>query len=329
MMLRKVTVIFVNVICACLISSVGFAQDAAAPAALPFTLHEVGSGVWAAIAVPQGKAGSNAGFVIGSDSVAVVDTFVTADAAKALLAEIRKKTNLPVRFVVNTHYHLDHTAGNGVFAEAGATLVAQRNVEAWLRTENLKFFGPNPKPEQKARVESLALPQVVYDRGVDLFLGTRRISVRFQPGHTGGDSVVVVPDANVVFCGDLFWKHTLPNLIDATTSDWIGTLDRVTQAEPSATFIPGHGEVGKVADVEQFRDYLAALRKAVGDAQASGKSGDPLVEAALPVMKEKYGDWNFFDHFSKPNIEQTAAELKGQKKIPVAAENWFTFGASN
>jgi hypothetical protein len=81
--------------------------------------------------------------------------------------------------------------------------------------------------------------------------------------------------------------------------------------------------------VEQFRDYLAALRKAVGDAQASGKSGDALVEAVLPVLKEKYGGWNFFDHFSKANIMQTAAELKGDKKIPVPAGKWFTFDASN
>jgi cyclase len=326
MMLRKVFVLFV--FCACLVP-LGFAQDANPPAALPFTLHEVASGVWAAIAVPQGKAGSNGGFMIGSDGVAVVDTFVTADAARALLAEIRKKTNLPIRFVINTHYHLDHTAGNGIFVEAGAVIVAHRNVAPWLRTENLKFFGASPKPEEKARVESLVQPQVVYDRGVDLLLGTRRISVRFQPGHTGGDSVVAIPDADVVFCGDLFWKQTLPNLIDATTSDWIGTLDRITKTEKSATFISGHGEIGKAADVEQFRDYLAALRKAVGDAQASGKSGDALVEAVLPVLKEKYGGWNFFDHFSKANIMQTAAELKGDKKIPVPTGKWFTFDASN
>jgi cyclase len=326
MMLRKVFVVFV--FCACLVPP-GFAQDASTPSALPFTLHEVGSGVWAAIAVPQGKAGSNGGFVIGSDGVAVVDTFVTADAARALLAEIRKKTNLPIRFVINTHYHLDHTAGNSVFAEAGAVIVAHRNVAPWIRTENLKFFGANPKPEQKAMVESLAQPQVVYDRGVDLLLGTRRISVRFQPGHTGGDSVVVIPDADVVFCGDLFWKQTLPNLIDATTSDWIGALERITKTESSATFIPGHGEIGNAADVEQFRDYLAGMRKAVGDAQASGKSGDALVEAVLPGLKEEYGEWNFFDHFSKPNIIQTGAELKGEKKIPIPADKWFTFDVSN
>src|SRR5690348_16485877 len=123
-----------------------------------FVVKKVGENVYAAIGVDGGKAGSNAGFIVGDKGVLVVDTFTTTEAAQALLAEIRKVTNQPVRFVVNTHYHLDHTGGNAVFADAGATILAQRNLRGWLRTENLKFFGPNPKPEQKAMVEALVLP---------------------------------------------------------------------------------------------------------------------------------------------------------------------------
>src|ERR1700722_5888207 len=96
-----------------------------------FTLHQLGQGVWAAISSPEGKAGSNAGFVIGSDGVLVVDTFEDPAAAEALLKEIRTKTQLPVRYVVNTHYHLDHVAGNGVYKDAGAVILAQANVRTW------------------------------------------------------------------------------------------------------------------------------------------------------------------------------------------------------
>src|SRR6185369_11691573 len=143
-----------------------------------FTLKEVGKGVYAAIAVPGGKAGSNAGFVIGSNGVLVVDSFVDPVAAQDLLAEIHKLTNLPVRYVVNTHYHLDHTSGNRVFAEADATIVAHKNVRVWLRTENLKFFGADPTAEQKARVEALAPPDMVYSEAVDFYLGDRAVQVR-------------------------------------------------------------------------------------------------------------------------------------------------------
>src|SRR5215831_5825262 len=87
-----------------------------------FTIKKLADGVYAAIGADGGKAGSNAGFIVGSNAVLVVDTFQDVAPAKDLLAEIRKVTNLPIRFVVNTHYHLDHTGGNAVFAEAGATI---------------------------------------------------------------------------------------------------------------------------------------------------------------------------------------------------------------
>jgi glyoxylase-like metal-dependent hydrolase (beta-lactamase superfamily II) len=83
----------------------------------PFKLTQIGPNAWAAIdnSIAKQRAGSNAGFVIGDDGVAVIDTLGSADAAKQLLAEIRHLTKLPIRFVINTHYHLDHVAGNGVF----------------------------------------------------------------------------------------------------------------------------------------------------------------------------------------------------------------------
>jgi cyclase len=282
-----------------------------------FTIKKIGDGVYAAIATEGGKAGSNSGFIVGSNGVAVVDTFVSAAPAKDLLAEIRKITNLPVRYVINTHYHLDHTGGNAAYAEAGATILAHRNLRSWERTENLKFFGPNPKPEDKARVESLVLPDMVYTDAVDLYLGSRLIQVRYMLGHTGGDSVVLVPDANVVFGGDLVWQKHLPNLIDASTQPWIQTLDKLLAEHPSATFVSGHGDVASVSDVRDFRNYIATLREDVAKAQKEGKSGDALAEAVLPDLQNKYGAWGFFKNFSKRNIDQTAAELSGQKKVPV------------
>src|SRR4051812_2758471 len=204
--------VFAVLLVASLVCVAARADEASKPF---FTLHDLGSGVWAAVAVSGSGAGSNAGFIIGDDGVVVVDTFQSAAAAAQLLSAIRERTKLPIRFVVNTHYHLDHVAGNGVFHDAGAQIIAQRNVRAWERTENLKFFGPTPPADKKAWVESLTLPDVVYDDAIDLFLGPRRINVRFMRGHTGGDSVVAIPDAAVVFTGDLLWNQTLPNTIDA------------------------------------------------------------------------------------------------------------------
>lgn len=293
---------------------------------LPFSLKQIAPNVWAAIDDAKGDAGANAGFIIGDGGVAVVDTFENEAAAKALLREIRRLTNLPILFVVNTHYHLDHVAGNGVFRHEGAAIVGHQSLRAWIHTENLKFFGDKITPEQKAEVAALVAPDVTYTTGeLTLFLGSRRVEVSHLEGHTGGDSVVSVPDAGVVFCGDLFWRKTLPNLIDATISAWIATLGRLNElqaeivpAKPgtATVFVPGHGDVGNSGDVVDFREYLTWLGATVQKASTDGKQGDTLVAAVLPEMKNKYASWSFFDDFSRSNILDAGAEFQGTKRVP-------------
>jgi cyclase len=301
-----------------LVSSLALASVlSAAEAKRYFTLHEVGPGVFAAVGVPGSGAGSNAGFVIGDDGVAVIDTFQASAAAEQLLAAIRERTTLPIRFVVDTHYHLDHVAGNGVFRDAGAVIVAQRNVRAWERTENLKWWAPNVPPDKRAWVESFVLPNLVYDDGVDLYLGNRRLEVRVMPGHTGSDSVVVVPDADVVFTGDLFWNATLPNTTDADTAAWVRSDEKLTADHPTATFMPGHGEVGKAADVTAFRGYLEALRGEVASARQKGLSGDALVSEVRGRLAPHFAHWGYYDHFITPNITQMDEELAGTKRRPI------------
>jgi glyoxylase-like metal-dependent hydrolase (beta-lactamase superfamily II) len=272
----------------------------------------------------RAPAGANMGFVIGDDGVAVIDTTLSGDAdgnfgtapTQQLLAAIRTRTQLPVRFVINTHYHWDHTGANAVFVNAGAVVIAHPNVRRWIHSENLRLFGKDITASQRTLIESLLPPTVTYDQAMDLYLGSRAIRVRSFPGHTGGDSVVLIPDAKVVFAGDLFWHDMLPNLIDASTGAWISTLATLVKNESGATFVPGHGNVGTAQDVGAFRDYLATLRKLVSDARARGLSGDALADAVIPTLTARYSRWDGFTYLVKPNILETAAELSGTKRIP-------------
>ena len=297
-----------------LLGIIGCSCANAAPS--DFALQKIGDGVWAATVNDEGKAGGNAGFVVGDDGVVVIDTFQDPEPAADLLAAIRKITNLPIRFVVNTHYHLDHVNGNDVFAAAGAVIIAHKNARGWIRTENIKMIDPPVTAEKKARVQSIALPNLVYDTSVDLYLGSRRVNVRYYPGHTGGDSVVSVPDTHVVFCGDLLWKDHIPNLIDASTPAWIKTLDAMQVDYGESTWVPGHGDIANAADIATFKKYLVDLRATVRDQQSQGKSGDALVQTILPSLKSKYGKWGFFDELAGANISDTAQELAGTKKLP-------------
>jgi hypothetical protein len=148
-----------------------------------FTLNKIGLGVWAAVDNPKAKERSyaNAGIIIGDDGVVVVDTLTGADAAGRLLQEARGSRRCPeVR--VNTHYHSDHVAGNRIFADAGAHVMAHRNVRRWIHAENLRMLGDSPKPELKTFVEQLFAPTLSYTDAVDLHLGSRVVQVRSFPG---------------------------------------------------------------------------------------------------------------------------------------------------
>ena len=220
---------------------------AQSPADRWFTLNKIGPNVWAAIDNPnaQERSYANAGFVIGDDAVVVIDTLTGSEAAGRLLQEIRRLTTLPITFVINTHYHGDHVGGNNVFADAGARVLAHQNVRRWIHAENMRMLGDNPKPELKMFVEQLVAPTVSYTDAVDLHLGSRVIQVRSFPGHTGGDSVVIVPDARVVFGGDLVWRNAVPNTIDASTKPWIATLGTLASTYADSTFVPGHGALAR------------------------------------------------------------------------------------
>jgi len=273
----------------------------------PFALKEIGPGVYAAIS------GSNAGVVIGDDAVLVVDSFFQPNTARALLSEIRKITPKPIRYVVNTHYHLDHVAGDQVFKDVGAIIVAHRNVRAWIRPENLRMFGNGSDPMAQ-RIAQLPLPDLVTESPITIWLGARRVDIRPAEGHTGGDLVVGVPDAKVLFCGDLFWRMP-PNTVDGTVSKWIAT-DRSFEQLPDAAsmvFVPGHGDVGTVKDVAIFRSYLTDLLSLTEAGRKNGLKGDALAADVVPKLQASHADYPTATRVVVMLMER---ELDGTKRVP-------------
>jgi cyclase len=297
----------------------GLASAQASAAALPFVLKQIGPGVYAAIDGPEHKSGSNAGFVIGDDGVLVVDAFFDPDAARALVAEIRRLTPKPIRYVVNTHYHVDHTGGDQAMRDAGAIIIAHRNVRGWIRTDNINLFGGRITPELKAQIEALPLPDLVTDKDLVVWLGARKIVVRTVPGHTGGDLTVFVPDAKALFCGDLLWRKVPPNLIDGSVREWAAT-DAGFAAMPDAAhiaYVPGHGDVADLRDVKDFRAYLVDLQRLVGESRRAGLKGDALAQTVTPKLKALHPDWTISDRAAASEISYMDQELAGTKRRPI------------
>jgi len=302
-----------------LAAALGLAAPAFAQSPLPFVLKEVGPGVYAAIDGPDHKAGSNAGFVIGDDGVLVVDAFFNQDAARALVSEIRRLTPKPIRYVVNTHYHADHTGGDQALRDAGAIIIAHRNVRGWVRVNNINLFGDRIAPELKARIEALPLPDLVTDKDLTVWLGSRKVVVQTVLGHTGGDLTIFVPDAKVLFCGDMLWRKVPPNLIDGSVREWTESDSGFARMPGAATlhYIPGHGDVADVKDVEEFRGYLLDLRKLVGEGRRAKLAGDALVQDVAPKIRALHPDWTISDRAIAAEVKYMDQELAGTKKRPV------------
>jgi glyoxylase-like metal-dependent hydrolase (beta-lactamase superfamily II) len=298
---------------------VALSGPAVAQEPLPFELKQLGPGVYAAIDGPEHKAGSNAGFVIGDDGVLVVDAFFTPDAARALVAEIRRLTPKPIRYVVNTHYHADHTGGDQLLRDAGAVIIAHRNVRGWVRTKNINLFGDRITPETKARIEALPLPDIVTDKDLTVWLGSRKVVVRTVLGHTGGDLTIFVPDAKVLFTGDMLWRKVPPNLIDGSVKEWTAT-DAEFAAMPDAahtTYVPGHGDVADVKDVMEFRAYLLDARRLVSEGRKARLKDDALVAFVAPKLRALHPDWTISDRAIAAEVRYIDQELAGTKKRPV------------
>ena len=286
---------------------------------LPFVLKQVGPSVYAAIDGPEHEAGSNAGFVIGDDGVLVIDAFFTTKAARALVAEIHRLTPKPIRFLVNTHYHADHTGGDQALRDAGAIIVAHRNVRGWVRTNNINLFGDRITPELKARIEALPLPDLTTDKDLTVWLGARKVVVRTVLGHTGGDLAISVPDAHILFTGDMLWRRIAPNLIDGSVAEWLST-DAAFAAMPDGArmvFVPGHGDVASLQDVKDFRAYLLDLRRLVADGRRAGLTHDALAQSVVPKLKALHPDWLISDRAATAEVRYMDEELAGTKKRPI------------
>ena len=202
-------------------------------------------------------------------------------------------------------------------------IIAHRNVRGWVRTNNINLLGDRITPELKARIASLPLPDLVTDKDLTVWLGSRKVVVQTVLGHTGGDFIVFVPDAKVLFCGDLLWRKIPPNLIDGSVKEWAAT-DAGFVGMPDAAhthYVPGHGDIAGVRDVDDFRTYLLDLKRLVDEARKAGLKDNALAQEVTPKLKALHADWSISDRAASAEIRYMDQELAGTKRRPVPQPN--------
>jgi glyoxylase-like metal-dependent hydrolase (beta-lactamase superfamily II) len=218
--------------------------------------------------------GGNIAASVGEDGIVIVDDQFAplADKIQAALKEL-KITDKPVRFVINTHYHGDHSGGNAPFSNAGSTVIAQDNVRKRLETGGTAGNGGSIKMENKP-AEKAALPIITFEHDVTVHLNGEDIrALHFPSGHTDGDSIIFFPKNNVVHMGDDFVRYGFPFIDVASGGSVQGMIDameKVTaQLPPDVKVIPGHGALSNLDDVRAFtkmlKDTSAVVQKAIND----------------------------------------------------------------
>lgn len=226
-------------------------------------------------------AGGNIGLAIGDDAVFLVDDQF-APLTPKILAAIAELTPRPVRFVLNTHWHFDHTGGNENLGEAGALVVAHENVRRRMSAgqfiEALNRHEPPASPG--------ALPVVTFTQSVTFHLNGDSIAVRHvPPAHTDGDAIVFLTRANVIHMGDLFVSRGLP-FVDLSSGGSIHGIIGAAEialgmANAETRIIPGHGPLADRARLQAFRDMLVDLRNSVGAEVAAGRTVEQVLAANL------------------------------------------------
>lgn len=178
---------------------------------------------------------------------------------------IRGVTGAPVRYVVDTHWHLDHSGGNGSFAAAGAAIVAQRNVLLRRSTEQYMAAYKQHIPADAPA----ALPSIVFDDALDLRIDNETVELRHVAGaHTDGDTLVRFRNANVIAMGDVFFNHIFP-FIDRSSGGSVqgmiaGVDAALKMADDTTKIVPAHGPVATRAELLAYRDMLQNISRRVG-----------------------------------------------------------------
>lgn len=251
------------------------------------TLEQLADGVYSLIsstdfppADPATTAICNGSIVIGSDGVLVVDPFQNEDLANLLFDTVATLTDQPIRYVVNTHYHFDHSGGNAAAAALDYPILGRGPIRELMLTRNLEQ-DPNATP-----------PEVIVNGTGDIWLGDRQVKIAEFDGHSSGtDLILYVPDADVMIAGDLLFAERIPYVADGNIRIWEETLTQLVADYGTAKVVPGHGPVSDRTALTALQGYLKDLENLALTWKASGTSKEDAI--AQTTVPDKYASYRF------------------------------------
>ena len=246
--------------------------------------------------------GANAGIIVGKDGIVVVDTLISAKEAKRFIKDIRSVSRRPIKYVINTHYHLDHVFGNSEFVKLGAVIIAQENDKKAMENtveETLKKIGEYGLTLEDMKGTAPAYPVLAYGDRMEIDLGGQKIElIHARHSHTDGDTLVYLRDKKILFAGDILFTSYYPFLGEGNIEEWAKELDDIKSMDVEK-IIPGHGPLSEKKDLEDMKEYILSfdqIAKALVSQSNDVQEITAAIQKALPERSE--GAW-----LIAPNIQ--------------------------
>ncbi len=271
----------------------------------PPTIQEVSDGIYAYLQ-PDGSWGlNNAGFIVGRNSVTVIDTCFTEARTKAFLEAVHTVTTLPLRTLLNTHHHGDHTHGN--YLLPGATIIAHRLCREMVIERGLRTLHPLFPTVEWGNLE-LAPPVVTFEDRLDVYVDDLRVELIFVgPAHTTNDILVWVPERSVLYSGDLLFNQGTPFVAMGSIAGSLRALETL-RGLGAKTIVPGHGPVCGLEVVDDMVAYLRFVQELARE--SFGANMSPL-EAARQADLGRFAGWHDTERLAG-NMHRAFSEIKGQ-----------------
>ena len=243
--------------------------------------------------------GANSTFITTKEGVIVIDTRGNEKEAAQVLKAVRKATDQPVVYVVNSHFHKENIYGNGTFKSA-RTIIAQKRTLAMTVLEA-------GREKQKVTPANL-----VFDKKLELKLGKYHLKlIHPGPAHTDGDLYIYIPKWRIIITGGMVYNRIIPFLGDGNVESWIHALVDMENLD-AEVIVPGHGAVGGKPLVTQMKHYLMELKRFVNDALDDGKNLPDTITLVKEKLKVKYSGWQHFDRVDE-NIVRAYIEYSAKR----------------
>ena len=246
---------------------------------------------------------TNAGIIVGDDGVLVIDSLRVPSFARDLISDVRHITDKPIKYLVDTHSHWDHSWGNEEFPDA--TIIGHENCYAEMVDDEMnrswreRVVNSGDPWAEEAGLVNITPPNLTFQTSMRLYFGGRELHLLFLGrAHTGGDTHIYLPNDGILFCGDVAQDRGMPYFGDSYPDEWPATDDRLVDLQ-APRFVSGHGPVGQHSALVEARDFMRDLVSNLKAAKAEGRNAQDSTAATLTALTPAYGEWRGFERLGE------------------------------